>query len=86
MGLEPLATDGQDAAGTIGDGAITGNGHPDPNGQAARDGRRSTNGMRPANGKRPAGEGHAANGQGANGTPPAVTGADEESGSRRGEA
>ena len=69
MGLEPLATDGQDAADTIGLGAVSGNGHPDRNRQGARDGGRSTNGMRPANGKRPGDEGHAANGQGANGTP-----------------
>ena len=87
MGLEPLATDGQDAADTIGLGAVSGNGHPDRNRQGARDGGRSTNGMRPANGKRPGDEGHAANGQGANGTPlPTTTGADEESGSPRGEA
>jgi len=87
VGLEPLATDGQDAADTIGHGAVTGNGHPDPNRHAAGDGGRSTNGMRPANGKRPGDEGHAANGQGANGTPPpAITGADEESGAPREEA
>jgi len=73
MGLEPLATDGQDARDTIGRGAVTGNGHPGPNGHPA------TNGRRPANGGR-------ANGGRANGTsPPAVTGADEESGSPLGE-
>ena len=87
LGLEPLATDGQDVADTIGHGAVTGNGRPDPNRHAARDGGRSTNGMRPANGKRPGDEGHAASGQGAKGTsPPTITAPDEESGAPRGEA
>jgi hypothetical protein len=86
LGLEPLATDGQDAADTIGHGAVTANGHPDPDRHAARDGGRSTSGMHPANGKRPGDEGHATNGQRAKATPPTITGADEESGSPRGEA
>ena len=85
VGLKPLATDGQDAPDTIGRGAGNGNGRPVLNRHAATDGGRLAKGRRAGNGQ--AGYGQAGNGQGANGTsPPAVSGADEESGSPLGGA
>ena len=94
MGLEPLATDGQDAPDTIGAGAVTGKGHTGPNGQPGPNeqlgngqpgpneqlgnGHPATDERRPRNGERPA-SGRQSAGEG-------LTGADEESGSPFGEA